>query len=182
MKSTCFGKKLKRILGGVIICSLPIIYYACKPYGGDEPHPNDPTPTPTDTIPDTPIIDTTTYPDTIFVPFKWRFSLPNEDTINFYKDKNGVKVILMVAEPLSDEEQMLALSQGWRSNRAATDLLCACHELAPDKARGYGCINFTNIFPEDSTMHYGSGIMSTDADRLRGMGYQVCLVIPGQSK
>ena len=182
MKSTCFGKKLKRILGGIIICSLPFIYYACKPYGGDEPHPNDPTPTPTDTIPDTPIIDTTTYPDTIFVPFKWCYSYPNEDTIDFYKDKNGVRVILMVAEPLSDEEQMQAFDQGWRSNNLTTNLLCDRYALAPDKARGYGDIKFTNVFVDDSTMHYGSGILDTDTTRLNAMGFRSCVVIPGQSK
>ena len=88
----------------------------------------------------------------------------------------------MVAEPLSDEEQMVALSQGWRSNRAATDLLCACHELAPDKARGYGDIKFTNVFVDDSTMHHGSGILDTDTARLQAMNFRVCLVIPGQSK
>ena len=88
----------------------------------------------------------------------------------------------MVAEPLSDEEQMHAFIAGWRNNNLTTNLLCDRYELAPDKARGYGDIKFTNVFVDDSTMHHGSGVLDTDTARLNAMGFRSRVVIPGQSK
>ena len=88
----------------------------------------------------------------------------------------------MVAEPLSDEEQMNAFVQGWRSNNLTTNLLWDCYARAPDKARGYGDIKFTNVFVDDSTMHHGSGVLDTDTARLNAMGFRSRVVIPDQSK
>ena len=164
MKPTCFGRKLSRILGGIIVFAMAFGYYACKPINPNTPHPDDP------------IIDTTIYPDTIIVPFKWSFSWPNEDTIEFYKDKNGVKVIVMQTLPLSDEEQMSAEGLNADGNKFITNRLGEIRARAPDKCIGAGDISFNRVIghpPADSaTIYHRGNIWEEDFDALAFMGFR----------
>lgn len=189
MKSTCFGKKLKRILGGIIICSLPFIYYACKPCNCNTPCPDDPTPTPTptdtipttDTIPDTPIIDTTIYPDTIFVPWDMTVAFPDEETIIFYADKPGVKVILMDMTPIPHDFQKQMASWWWRPYRITRDELLRRRNLAPEKdVRGRGTFYARDFFNENET--FGPGALKEDSADIANLGFKWEYVIPEKAK
>lgn len=176
MKSTCFGKKLKRILGGIIICSLPFIYYACKPCNCNTPCPDDPTPTPTptdtipttDTIPDTPIIDTTIYPDTIFVPWDMNGNPPSEDTILFYRDKPGVKAFVFDLEEIPPEMQHEMAGWTWRPYAKARDDLYARRDLAPNQSvSARGTLYAANFWDGNP---YGPGPLVSDSIALANLG------------
>ena len=152
---------MSRILGGIIVFAMAFGYYACKPVDPNTPHPDDP------------IIDTTIYPDTIIVPFKWSRSWPNEDTIEFYKDKNGVKVIVMQALPLSDEEQVGAIGVNAEGNQFGADKLGEIRARAPDKCIGAGRLEFGHLVNDTVPSFAPNQVWARTVNQLRGMGYDV---------
>ena len=146
------------------LAALMALATACKKDPTPEPQP---TPNqPTDTV--TPIVPEPTYPDTIYVPFEWRLTKPNIDTIKFYSDKNDVKIILMDMAPIPYEQQLAMTSCPWQVYQAETDSLYKRYDIAPHKVRARGDL-YVNNFLSESTPWW-PGIMPVDSARLATLG------------
>lgn len=156
--------KVIRHTAVLFLAALMALATACKKDPTPEPQP---TPNqPTDTV--TPIVPEPTYPDTIYVPFEWRLTKPNIDTIKFYSDKNDVKIILMDMAPIPYEQQLAMTSCPWQVYQAETDSLYKRYDIAPHKVRARGDL-YVNNFLSESTQWW-PGIMPIDSARLAHLG------------
>ena len=159
------SKKAKRILLGILICTLPFAHQACK----KDPIPTPNNPNSNDTIPTNPIVPPQTiYPDTIFVPWDMNGNPPSEDTILFYRDKPGVKAFVFDLKKISPEMQQDMAYWWWRAYRKARDDLYARRELAPNQSvSARGTLYAANFW--DGTV-YGPGARINDSIDLANLG------------